>query len=102
MLVFVAARFHDGPLGPIPGGALASGDLVAQPVADWSFASDIQEIELQLASQSKSRTTWVIVHKGKASGTFQRHRVSARKERGTARRWRTGARRSASPASATR
>ena len=25
-LVFVAARLHDGPLGPIPGGALVSGE----------------------------------------------------------------------------
>jgi hypothetical protein len=66
VLVFVGARFHDGPIGPIPGGPLASGELVTQPVADWSFAKDVQEIELQLASQSKSRTTWVIVHEGKA------------------------------------
>ena len=66
VLVFVGARLHDGPLGPIPGGALASGALVAAPVADWSFATDVAEIELQLASQSKSRTVWIIVHGGKA------------------------------------
>lgn len=65
-LVFVGARFHDGPLGPIPGGPLVSGPLVAEPVSDWSFATDVQEIEMQLDSQSKSRTTWIIVDKGKA------------------------------------
>lgn len=65
-LVFVGARFHDGPLGPIPGGPLASGPLVGEPVADWTFAKDVQEIELQLDSQSKSRTTWIIVDHGKA------------------------------------
>ncbi len=65
-LVFFGARFHDGPLGPIPGGSLEAGDAVAGPVTDWSFAADVQEIELQLVSQSRSRTTWIIVHEGKA------------------------------------
>lgn len=65
-LVFVGARLHDGPLGPIPGGPLASGEMVTQPVGDWSFATDVSEIELQLASQSKSRTTWIVVHDGRA------------------------------------
>ena len=65
-LLFAAARFHDGPLGPIPGGALEAGPEVAEPVADWSFAKDVKEIELQLASQGSSRTTWVIVHEGQA------------------------------------
>jgi hypothetical protein len=64
--VFVGARLHDGPLGPIPGGSLRSGEMVATPVADWSFAADVAEIELQLASQSKSRTTWILVRDGKA------------------------------------
>jgi hypothetical protein len=66
VLVFLGARFHDGPLGPIPGGALVSGPVVAEPVGDWSFAKDVVEIELQLASQSRSRTTWILVHDGKA------------------------------------
>lgn len=65
-LVFVGARFHDGPLGPIPGGALVSGALVAEPVTEWSFAADVREVELQLASQARSRTTWIVVHEGKA------------------------------------
>lgn len=65
-LVVVGARFHDGPLGPLPGGALASGELSREPVADWSFAAEVQEIEMQLETQSRSRTTWLIVHEGKA------------------------------------
>jgi len=64
--VFAGARLHDGPLGPIPGGSLRSGDTVTAPVADWSFAADVAEIELQLASQSKSRTTWILVRDGRA------------------------------------
>ena len=64
-LAFFGARFHDGPLGLIPGGPLAAGELVAEPVADWSFAKDTGEIELQLASQSRSRTVWFFVLDGK-------------------------------------
>lgn len=60
------ARLHDGPLGPLPGGALASGVVVAEPVADWSFAATIPEIEMQLDSQAVSRTVWIIAHDGKA------------------------------------
>ena len=66
VLLFVGARFHDGPLGPIPGGALVGGELVTTPIADWSFAADVAEIELQLATQSKARTTWIVVRDGRA------------------------------------
>jgi len=62
----LAARVHDGPLGPFPGGKLVAGTRVTEPVTDWSFAADVKEIELQLASQSISRTTWVLVADGKA------------------------------------
>lgn len=65
-LLFVGARFHDGPLGPIPGGPLLDGELVSAPVTDWSFASDVEEIELQLESESRSRTVWVLVTQGQA------------------------------------
>ncbi|MGH9886286.1 MAG: hypothetical protein ACREBE_12200 [bacterium] len=64
--LFVAARFHDGPLGPIPGGALRSGAQVDAPVSDWKFATDVQTIEMQLANESSSRTTWILVHDGRA------------------------------------
>ncbi len=64
--IFAGARLHDGPLGPIPGGSLRSGAVVTTPVGDWSFAAGVAEIELQLESQSKSRTTWILVHDGKA------------------------------------
>jgi len=65
-LVFVVARFHDGPLGPIPGGPLASGELVREPIYDWSFATDVQEIELQLDSERRSRTVWLLVLENQA------------------------------------
>jgi hypothetical protein len=66
VVAVLGARFHDGPLGPLPGGSLASGSFVTEPVGDWSFAADVREIELQLDSQSKSRTTWILVHEGRA------------------------------------
>ena len=53
--MFFGARFHDGPLGPIPGGPLAAGEVVDEPVTDWSFAKDTGEIELQLDFAAAAR-----------------------------------------------
>lgn len=63
---FAGARFHDGPLGVIPGGPLVKGELVTQPQTDWSFAKDVQEVEMQLAYENTSRTTWILVKDGTA------------------------------------
>jgi hypothetical protein len=64
--VALGARFADGPVMLFPGGALRSGEWVDAPVDDWTFASDVQEIELQLESESSSRTTWILVKEGQA------------------------------------
>ncbi len=64
--VFVGARSHDGPLAMIPGGPLRSGEWVEPAVTDWRFATDHDVIELQLESQSISRTTWILVREGVA------------------------------------
>jgi hypothetical protein len=67
IVAFFAPRFvHDGPLGPVPGGPLRAGELFELPVSDWSFATDVAEIELQLESQRISRTTWILVRGGAA------------------------------------
>lgn len=66
VVVAFAARFHDGPVGLFPGGPLASGSLEATPITDWSFAQAENTIELQLLSQQRSRTTWILVHDGAA------------------------------------
>jgi len=66
VVVFIGARFADGPLGPIAGGALASGEIVSGPVADWGFAESVDTIELQLDQDDTSRTTWILVDQGKA------------------------------------
>jgi hypothetical protein len=66
VLVFYGARMHDGPLGPIPGGPLEAGELVSGPVTDWTFVKDVGEVELQLDSEQRSRTTWIFSLDGKA------------------------------------
>ncbi len=64
--LYYGARLHDGPLAMIPGGPLVAGDFVETPTSDWTFATDLSEIELQLESQSVSRTTWILVRNGSA------------------------------------
>lgn len=60
------ARFADGPIAIFPGGPLRTGSVLAEPVRDWSFATDVREIELELASQARSRTVWIGVHDAQA------------------------------------
>ena len=64
VVAFYGARLHDGPLGLLPGGPLRAGTVVAEPVADWEFAKDTGEIELQLDSQQQSRAVWFFVLDG--------------------------------------
>ena len=64
--LLVVARFSDGPLAIIAGGPFTTGDLVSEPVSDWSFIHDTQEVEFQLLEPTRSRTTWIIEHEGKA------------------------------------
>jgi hypothetical protein len=66
LLVALGARFNDGPVGLFPGGPLQAGLLREDPVSDWSFATDEETIELQLLSQERSRTTWILVRDGAA------------------------------------
>ena len=64
--VFVPRFVTDGPLGPIVGGPIESGELFAFPVSDWSFATDVNTIEFQLENESISRTSWILVRDGAA------------------------------------
>jgi hypothetical protein len=64
--LFVAARFHDGPIAIIAGGPFASGETVTGSEPDWSFVRDVQEVEFQLLDPPRSRTTWILEHEGKA------------------------------------
>ena len=61
-LVAFVARFLDGPVGPLLGGPLKAGELQESMISDWSFAADEELIEMELLSQKRSRTTWILVH----------------------------------------
>lgn len=62
--LLVGARLHDGPVGPITGGAFRSGEP-APPPADWSFAAEANTLELELPSElGRSITTWLVVVDG--------------------------------------
>jgi hypothetical protein len=61
----VGARFHDGPIGPFTDGALVSCESVATPVSDWTFATPIQTLELEVVpDHPHSVTTWLLVVDG--------------------------------------
>jgi hypothetical protein len=61
----VAARLHDGPIGPLTGGVFRAGEVTAPP-ADWSFAADTDTLELELPPElGRSITTWLVVQDGK-------------------------------------
>ncbi|MGI9432251.1 MAG: hypothetical protein ACR2PQ_08560 [Myxococcota bacterium] len=62
----IAARFSDGPLAVFPGGAFRSGEWVDAPIVDWTFATDVETLELQLEGDETARTTWILVHDGVA------------------------------------
>ena len=65
--LILGARFADGPIAIIAGGPFRSGEWVADPEPDWSFARDILEVELQLLEPARSRTTWILEHEGRIS-----------------------------------
>ncbi len=64
-VTLVGARFADGPIAIFAGGPFTSGQLVAGPEPDWSFAREIQEVEFQLVEPPRSRTTWILEHDGR-------------------------------------
>jgi hypothetical protein len=62
--VVFAARFADGPLGPVPGGPM-SGERVAEPVTDWDFIVERDTVELEVNPEApRSVTTWVVGYGG--------------------------------------
>lgn len=61
----VAARWHDGPIGPFPGGALVAGETVKGPALDWSGVAALQTLELEVSPDApRSVTTWFVVVDG--------------------------------------
>lgn len=57
--------FAGGPVGPVPGGWLR-GEIVEEPVADWSFARLARiRVESRARLLPHSTTPWFIVHEGR-------------------------------------
>ncbi|HTO08408.1 MAG TPA: hypothetical protein VMR86_15285 [Myxococcota bacterium] len=65
VLGLVAARCHDGPLGPFTGGTFRSG-IESPPPSDWSFAAARYSFELELPpAEGRSVTTGFMVVDGR-------------------------------------
>ena len=63
----IGGRFSDGPLELLPGvpGGPLSGEVSRDPDPDWSFARDVDPIELQINSAPpRSIFTGVVVYRG--------------------------------------
>lgn len=63
--LLIGARFHDGPLAIVAGGAFTSGERYEGPEPDWSFVRDLDTVEIQSLEPARSRTTWVVEHEGR-------------------------------------
>ena len=58
----MGVRLGDGTVTIIPGGLQKSGEWFNCREPDWTFASDIKEMELQLVEPPGSRTSCLQVH----------------------------------------
>ena len=64
LVVGIAARFSDGPLGIMAGGPLVAGEMVGGDEPEWSFVRDVETVEFQLSEPPRSRTTWILENQG--------------------------------------
>lgn len=61
LLAILLARFSDGPIGPIAGGAFRTGERGFASSIDWSELAAARHVELQLVHPPSSRTTNFLV-----------------------------------------
>ena len=61
--VLITQRLSDGPMGPLQGGSFKTGEIVNEPVTDWSFA-DGKDLEFELVGYGTSRLTGLMVRDG--------------------------------------
>ena len=65
LAILVIQRFSDGPIEPMQGGPFRTGEVVTEPVTDWSFAAG-RNIEFELVGPGTSRVAGFIMHNGQA------------------------------------
>ena len=63
-LASLACRWSDGPVGFVPGGPF-SGEPERGPEPDWSFATEVDSVDIQVyAARPRTVRTGIIVHEG--------------------------------------
>ena len=63
--VLVWQKASDGPYGPVQGGSFETGEIVSEPVTDWSLpAEGVGEIQFELVGFGTARTTGAMIHDG--------------------------------------
>lgn len=82
--VLVAQRVSDGPMEFLQGGPFTTGELVEEPVTDWSFGMG-KPTEFELVGFGTSRTAGYIMHDGVAYMTCDLGYMWNRLESGTGR-----------------
>lgn len=63
--ILVIQRFSDGPIEPMQGGPFKTGEVITEPVTDWSFAAG-RNVEFELVGPGTSRVAGFIMHDGQA------------------------------------
>jgi hypothetical protein len=63
--ILITQRVSDGPIEFLQGGSFRTGELITQPVTDWSFGVD-KRSEFELVGYATSRTAGYIMHDGVA------------------------------------
>ena len=63
--VLITQRVSDGPIEFLQGGSFKTGELIEEPVTDWSF-SEGKGMEFELEGFGTSRTAGFIMHDGNA------------------------------------
>lgn len=65
LTVLVVQRVSDGPIEPLQGGPFKTGELVEEPVEDWSFGA-LANTQFELVGYGTSRRAGYIMLDGKA------------------------------------
>ncbi len=63
--VLVVQRVSDGPIEPLQGGPFQTGELVEEPVEDWSFG-ELANVQFELEGYGTSRRAGYIMLDGEA------------------------------------